>query len=177
MNENHIKEHLSRDFLRLIAHRSGFSVDVSEVDYGSDATLTHYERIINPSGEISWCPSGQSMDAQLKCTTESAVVRKDEMLEYKLRVKNYNDLVRRKEKLGAVVPLCLILLILPDDSESWVNASKEQLLLSAKGYWYIPSDEVKLSPLKNDSKVKVYIPNTNLIQTDTIKQLFQELFS
>lgn len=177
MTENQIKEHLSRDFIRLIAHRSGFGVDVPETDYGSDALLTHYERIRTAEGTDSWSPSGQCMDTQLKCTTEKSIVRKNENIEYKLRVKNYNDLVRRQEKAGAVIPLFLVLFILPVDVNIWLSAEPEKLLLSGQGYWYMPPLDAKISNLKANSKLTISIPQTNLIGLNSVHQLFQELFS
>ena len=40
MTENHIMESLSTDFIRIIAHNTGYTVTVPERDYGIDLFIT-----------------------------------------------------------------------------------------------------------------------------------------
>jgi hypothetical protein len=115
------KEHFSFAFVRAIASMAGFSVTVPSADKESVDLLI--------AGEGTEIHAGPRLEVQVKCTSQD-VVRTD-CLQFRLKIKNYDDL--RKELV--CVPRILIVVCVPTELGSWINATEFKTTLKHSGYW------------------------------------------
>ncbi|MEO1713172.1 MAG: DUF4365 domain-containing protein, partial [Bacteroidota bacterium] len=153
MTEDHIKEQLSLQYIGVLASRLGYRTDRPFTDYGVDLMIERIERV-QKGNQVRYFSSGQSVDVQLKCTTEQQIIRKDQRVIYDLKVKNYNDLILRKQAttkgLGSYIPLLLIVVILPGSPEKWVKMKTNgNLLIRGSAYWFYPGETMTLSENKS----------------------------
>ena len=167
--ETAVKELLSRGFLRLIASRAGFIAGSDELDFGGDLALSHVEAFVEPDDRVRYTKSGFAIEVQLKATCEDQVELDGDVLKYDLKVRNYNDLVRRRDGL---VPLVLVLFVLPIDRESWLAIADSELTLRRCGYIWRPDELDELSP--NAATERITIPLGNRLSVDSFEQLRME---
>lgn len=148
-------------------------------DFGVDLLLKQVERY-EIRGKQRFVESGKMVGVQLKCTTSKEIHVQSDSLGFDLPVKNYNDLVWRRNDLkkshGAHIPLLLVLLVLPPDPKQWVTISEslDQLLMAGKAYWLYPHDNMNFS--KNRYFQRIFIPLNNQILPPLFKAIFQNLF-
>lgn len=110
------------------------------------------KRIILPNGGFF----DSQLRIQLKSTSSPSQYSEDEtMISYKLKAKNYNDLCT-----PSTTPIILGLLILPEDSGSWVQLRPEDLLIKGRMYWADFSSSIRTDNL---SSVSVNIPKNNVV--------------
>lgn len=106
ITEQHIKEGISTCYVQAIAHYAGFNIEFSKYDYGFDGTFSGVK--IKKFGEKKRISAdGCKLDFQLKASTNIEI--KNELVEYNLESKNYNDLV----DTDICTPRILILYKLP----------------------------------------------------------------
>lgn len=118
------QEAMSRSYVQAVAARAGLIVTVPGADFGIDLCL----HTVEVRGR-RWGPGPVQLDLQLKSTTRAQV--REGRLYYDLDVKNYND-------LRAPAPMCprlLIVLVLPEQEEEWLNQTPEELVLRRCAYW------------------------------------------
>jgi len=132
MTEEQIKSAISSHFVQLVASRRGFKCVAPTFDHGGDLTVTRAS-VIERQGRTRYLDSGQYVDVQLKCTCEDQIERTDESIKYDLEAKTYNDLVYRRRS-NAIVPLVLVLLVLPNDPETWLTVSADELVVKRAAY-------------------------------------------
>jgi hypothetical protein len=126
MPENNIKENLSKTYVRAICSKAGYGIASDENDLGSDITIRDILR--RGSGKLVY--SGFNLDIQLKSTCNC---REDENnITYDIRNKNYNDLVNIDNN---ATPKILVVFIMPENSEDWVNQDTGSLILKKCAYW------------------------------------------
>ncbi|BDA66905.1 hypothetical protein RIVM261_029880 [Rivularia sp. IAM M-261] len=89
------------------------------------------------------------MDLQVKST--SLDVLSLESIRYPLKIKNYNEL--RKEK--TIVPRILVVVLIPELLQEWINQSETELCMRRCAYWISLRGQAET---KNTDKVTVYIP-------------------
>ena len=87
---------------------------------------------------------------------------------YSLKVKNYNDLVKK-----ANLERYLVVLILPEDSEEWVNQNSEELTIKKCMYYISLSGKPKST---NTSTVAVTIPKENVFDDANLLKLLNDVF-
>ncbi len=175
MTEDHIKEQLSLQYIGILASRMGYRTDRPITDYGVDLMIERIERV-QKGNQVRYFSSGQSVDVQLKCTTEKQIIRKDQRVIYDLKVKNYNDLILRQQAstkgLGSYIPLLLMVVILPENPEKWVKMKTNgNLLIRGNAYWFYPSETMTLSD--NTSTQRIYIPAQNQVDLNFMGDLFK----
>lgn len=109
---------------------------------------------------------GYRISFQLKCSwkwksTATHII-------YDLKSRNFNDLVSR----GPAAEKCmLILMCLPDNVNSWVRCSEEQLEIQKCCYYFFPVGE----PVKNGSSTKrIHIPRENLLDAPRLSRLLAD---
>lgn len=85
---------------------------------------------------------------------------------YKLKVKNYNDLVR-----GSNLEKYLALLIMPSDPETWVEQTSDQLTIK-KCMYYVSLKG--LLPSANEETVSITIPKENVFDVSHLNSLLYE---
>jgi len=156
---NEQKEQLSYAYTHAVASAASCTFAFREDGdaFGVDITIMGFREI--EQGIIIPVP----IDAQVKSTSHSTVI--DQHVRYHLRVKNYNEL--RVEQYGS--PRILIVVVLPDDPENWLDQSEERLVLKdCAAYW----TSLRSAPRTiNQSSVRVDIPRSNLLTKQALTQL------
>lgn len=169
--ENRVKEELSKHYSGILFHLDGYYILHHEYDDGVDLSLKFLKKTILPKSTFH-IPSPETLDIQLKATTESKITRTRTSINYNIKVKSYNKLIERK-KNGIYSPYVLILYILPEMKENWVTLKKNSLSLSNNAYWFIPSSNMDFENLKKDtSTISISIPTKNKLEKNTFKNLF-----
>lgn len=108
------------------------------------------------------------IDAQLKSTTDFSIIKRDDdVIKYPLRVKNYKDLIRDSFK-----PRILILAILPENPEQWVQERDLELSLQYGIFWV---NLKGMAPTDLTSKITVTLPYENRFNGDTLKNMMNQL--
>ncbi|MDQ6530296.1 DUF4365 domain-containing protein [Flavobacterium sp. LHD-85] len=159
MTEEQIKEQLSNRFIGILAANKGFAVDKPEIDLGIDYTLKKSYQYTKPDGTLRWNFDSRYIDIQLKATTENSIIYEANSIKYDLEVKSYNDLIERQT--NGTAPLVLILFVLPVNSNLWVDINNNEIRLRKNAYWYIPPTGSGWT--SNTSRIRIEIPNTNLL--------------
>ncbi len=176
MDDNKVKELISEAFLRLILAKNRFSISKSDTDYGVDLMVNPILTKTRPDGRPSSYPSDKRIDIQLKCTTEKQISHvNSDYFKFKLKVKNYEDLIERRTGL---IPLMLIVFVLPDDEKEWIEIVHDQLLLKKCGYWYLiqETNSINTTHLGKTSTVPIQIPYENRLTLD-FKSLFDQIWA
>jgi len=166
ITEEHQKEGLSVKYMEAIAVAEGYKTVSSFPDYGTDFSIIKVGSR-NENGKLRYVDSGNRVDVQIKATLESRVVsRTGGMIGYDLDVKNYNDLVYRLKTRSW---LFLVLFILPEEKDEWLELTDNELIIRKCAYWYLP--EHGLAPTTNKNTIRIFIPEENQITLGTIAKL------
>jgi len=172
MDENRIKELVSKNFIRTIANRQGYKVSMPDPDDGVDVNIIEVAKRINSDGSVRYLDSGRQIELQLKCTTEKGVAYSDASIKYALESKAYNDLIYRRRN---TYPLILILFVLPVDVNNWVFCDENMLKIERHAFWFLPKTTDKET--ENKSNITIEISRTNLIRKSSFKELFDIIYS
>lgn len=172
MTLEQIKEQLSRNFVRLVAHRAGYKCKIDELDHGTDITIAEVKCSNRPTG-IRLLETGRYLDLQLKCTCESRTIPTEGGFKYDLEAKTYNDLIERWEGNPAT-PLLLVLFVLPDDEATWLAVSGSEVILKRAAFWWRPA--IGSGPTLNTSSVRIEVPRANLVGVDFVPARYAEFY-
>ena len=138
------KEDIHISYLSAVCASASVSFDLQRHD--DDSTDGIMKKLITLDDGTKYM---SSLRIQLKCTSSvSQYTDDEEILHYKLKVKNFNDLCTR-----CTTPIILGLLVLPEDEDTWVKWSEKDLLINGCMYWADFSNE---SP--SDNKYTVNHP-------------------
>ncbi len=177
MIQTKIQEELSIHLFSALAARAGYTAIPPRIDEGTDLLLYRSEKLPSRNNFIS---VGRWLTIQLKCTTEKQVSEQGDFLCYDIRAKNHDDLVFRKKSWdshsGDLVPHILALLVLSDDTASWLQAdfTKKNYSINGVFYWYLPRTEQNYS--KNPNKQRIYIPLKNKVDLDFFDFIYNLFF-
>lgn len=83
--------------------------------------------------------------------------------------KNYNDLIILRNTAN---PLILIVFVLPENKNEWIELSKDELIARKCAYWYMPSD--KASHSDNSNTIRIEIDKNHLVDLETFDLLFNK---
>lgn len=126
---NDVEANLSYAYLHAVAARAGAVCKPGERDEdnkGIDATV----RIFGPFPNAQYIKS-LHLDIQIKATIATPTDRETHWSYFIKGRERYEKLCQPCE----AVPLLLVVLFLPDDSEQWVEHSPESLILRRCAYW------------------------------------------
>jgi hypothetical protein len=174
MTEEQLKESISFSFFKLIANKTGFKCDKpTDGDNGIDA---YVRRVlpVNRNGTMRQVEFGGSLDFQLKSTCQKHITFLGQSLKYDLKSKNYNDLVARKPG-KCISPLFLILFVLPDDQNTWINLDPSTLVVNGSAFWYFAKDGDAMVENESSSK-RIEIPLANRLDMDVIRLIHEDTF-
>ena len=161
----HIEEDLSKAFVMAIGAKAGYSVDLDRPhDYTVDGTFHEIIIFENQRNE-----SGYSIDFQLKAS-KNCIIEND-YIKYDFDAKTYNYFIRRVNSRNST-PFILILLVLPDNPEEWLNITEESLILKRACYWYKME---KQEPTSNQNSKRICIPKNQLLTPESLKELFNQV--
>jgi hypothetical protein len=172
MPEQQVKELLSKDYLGVIASRAGFKKNQPAIDNGVDLAFT-YPTSYNKNGHKRILDSGHSLEFQLKATTENGIYPDANGFFYDLEVKNYNDLIYRRDHFHS--PLILVVFILPADKNNWMNIDVNFLVMRKNAFWYYPAQHAKAS--SNASSVRIFVPDANRINAGFFNEMIIKFYS
>lgn len=174
MPENQIKELLSRNFIETIASKSGYKIVQPQLDNGVDLTVTFPIAFNNINGKKRIYDSGYSIDIQLKATTEKYIYPYENGFGYDLKVNNYDDLLRRKRS-NSPTPLILIVFILPETKNNWLDVKENELILRKNAFWYYPENIYR--EVNSISTIRINLRKENLIEEHLFTKLFKHFFT
>ncbi len=167
LTEEHIKEAISQKFIELIASNNGYGTDKPAQDYGTDLSISEKDfRLVNEKKILY--DTGRELKIQLKSTTEKSITIEEGLIKYDLDVKAYNDLITRKT---AKTPLILLLFILPNDRDKWVNITENELIARKCAYWYLPDEQDELT--ENIFSKRISISVNNIFNNEALVYLFE----
>lgn len=159
---NHKKEQLSLAYIRAVAATAGFSctkpeVDDDSVDIVVACSGTYGEGFVMKSPRI---------EVQAKAT-EMALTEEDDCFKFPLPVKNYEDL-----RGMTLVPRILVVMIVPDNADDWLEQSHEHLLMRYSAYWV----SIQGQPdTENETKVTVRIPKEQIFTVPGLQAMMERV--
>lgn len=123
-----IQEQLSRAYLLAVAARAGCGTSVPDVDCGLDVCLHYYRR--RGRRVLAF---GGVLGVQLKATSKAVVG--PGTLRVRVPHKTFLDMT-----VPSADPRVLVVLAMPEDEGTWLEARDDALLLRRCAYWTTPSD-------------------------------------
>jgi hypothetical protein len=147
--------------VRAVAAQAGVNCAEPDSDYGVDLCL----RRVRARGRRHLDAGGQ-VDLQLKSTTRA--LESDTEIRHDLDVTTYEDLREEMDNC----PRLLVLLVLPDEEEQWLEQSPEQLILRRCVYWQSLTGS---PPTSASSTVRIAIPRINIFSVEAIRQILARL--
>ena len=95
-------------------------------------------------------------------------------------IENYNDMIRRfqnrQQLLYGLIPIVLIVFILPDNFEKWVQVNpKDGIDIKGEAYWFYPTQVFEKT--KNKSSVRIKIPIEQKVDLDFCEHIFKLLYT
>ncbi len=117
------KEEFSHAYVKAIAACAGFSWSKPSVDDDSVDLCLHQR---GGGGTIR----SPRLDLQLKC--KASELPTDSDFSYSLKIKNYDDL----RDPNVQVPRILVVVLVPDAVDEWLDHGEPQMALRRGGYWH-----------------------------------------
>jgi hypothetical protein len=149
------KEQFNIAYIRAIAAQVGVNPGRQEVD--------------DDSVDISFSGTGYSgkirnpqIHIQLKCTSQDLV--SNEVIKFPLKLKNYEDL----RGSNVACPKYLAILLVPEESENWINHVHDGMLLRHRCYWVSLRDHPETA---NTTSVTVDIPLSQRLTPEVLQKM------
>jgi len=158
MTEQHIKEQISRAYVRAIAARAGILMEECSVDYGVDGRFVD----VDYDAEYGRYAAGFGIDFQLKATKN--IIPKGDKLIYDLEVKNYRDLI--KTKVGT--PRILIVYSMPRQMDEWITITDDDTTLRRCAWWCSLKGQGETN---NKNKKRIILPVSQRLTPDELRRL------
>jgi hypothetical protein len=99
---------------------------------------------------------------QLKCTAQDVV--RTEHISFELGKKNYDDL----RGTDLLVPRILVVIVIPEQAEEWLEQTEENLVMRRCGYWFSLRS---YGETENLTSITLYIPRTNIFTVEVLRNL------
>ncbi len=111
-------------------------------------------------------PRRPKIDIQLKSTSVDAGSQKE--IRYRLKEKNFREL----SLTDLVAPRLLVLVVVPEDVEDWIECSPDRLVLRRNVYWL---SLAKAGELNNSKSFTVSIPRSNLFTPQALRDFMRKV--
>jgi hypothetical protein len=170
MTEDQKKEAMSKELLRILAYGHGFKVLEPGPDHGVDMIVSPVTTRIEPTGKTRYLDSPFKLEMQLKATTVKSIIDAGDNIKFDLEVKNYNDLIQRRNDL---LPLHLIVVVLGAPPPACFGMDEGSLRLNAHAYWYLPPEDAV--PTSNEATIRIAIPKAQIITADFFCTRYKQL--
>ncbi|WEX03825.1 DUF4365 domain-containing protein [Rhodococcus sp. RCBS9] len=152
--DTEMKQQISIAYVRMVVAAAGCTVLSWDTDYdGVDIS-------IKSSAEYN-VRLGPQIDIQLKCTSQTKVVREDEIA-WSIDARTHKYLTSPKRQ----TPALLALLVVPDDVDGWLDHDESRLLTASSMYWVLGLDIPELPD--GQQSITVKIPRANLFTRDAL---------
>ena len=146
MHSSRQKEDISISYISALCADAGISYDIQRHDDDSTDGIMK-KRIFLGDGIFF----DSALRIQLKSTSSVSQYKdKGDIITYALKGKNYNDLCT-----PATTPIILGLFVMPEEEASWVQWSREELLIKGCMYW---ADFSKMPKSDHKETVTISIP-------------------
>lgn len=149
-----MKEQISIAFIRMVAAAAGCSILRCSTDHDavdiSIKSSAEYGAVLNPL-----------LDVQLKCTSQTDVVRKDEVA-WQIDERTHKLLTSQKRSAPAI----LAVLVVPDDVDAWLDHDEARLLTESAMYWILGEDIPALP--EGQQYLTVKIPRQQHLTRDSL---------
>lgn len=173
MTEQKIKEYLSRHFIGLVASRRGFKTNPILPDNGTDLVVSRAIVQQRPQGRRI-VDDPNVLHLQLKCTCLKSTVADGDGFKYDLDVVAYNDLVEKWSARHYNKSL-LILMVLPDEVDNWLEVGPEELIMRRAAYWYEPEPNATIC--HNAESYRIRVPYANAVDLNLFEAKFAEYYA
>ncbi|WP_078852633.1 DUF4365 domain-containing protein [Streptomyces sp. NRRL S-1824] len=148
-------------FFQAVVTAAGMTAQkLNEDDYMMDFLVGHP----GPLGRLK----NPMIGVQVKCTRKARVT--NSTVSHSMKSKYYNELAKPASEWA--LPTFLVVVLVPDDADVWMDASDERLALHRAAYWACLHDQPQRRDLKEDSPVTVSVPRANLLSKDALLQMF-----
>lgn len=147
-------------FVRALAEAAGFTVQKMNDDYILVDLLVGYP---GAKGTLR----NPLIGVQVKASRRARRGRAG--WTYNLESKYYNELAEPPGQLS--MPTFLVLVVVPENTDRWVDTSEDHVLLRQAAYWTCLHGERQRRDLKPDSKVPVSFPYENLLSKDAFQRM------
>lgn len=180
MDDNKIKELISEAFFKLLMAKNRYKVFYSgSGDDGVDLRIGDLTRYTRPNGKHSYIDGQHVLDIQLKCTTEKQIRRgKNGDFTFRVKIKNYEDLIVKRD-LGGTIKMILVVFILPELEEDWMEILEDEIRLCKHAFWFQPGPEYTLENTAHStdkhSYITISVSGKNRLALD-FKTLFDTLY-
>lgn len=147
--------------MHAVASATGYSFQIAPRpldQVGVDATIT----AVGAQGSRSL----PQLHVQVKCTSINVLT--NDCIRYPLKVKNYEEL----SDDSRVIPLILVVVLVPDNINDWLQQSEAELCLKRCGYWVSLQGE---PAIQNRTSVTVQLPRENLFTLDALRGIMQRI--
>ncbi|MBO4667388.1 MAG: DUF4365 domain-containing protein [Bacilli bacterium] len=157
------QEEISISYLCAVASKANALPQVNRRDEeGNDIFIT--KRVTTSKGKII----DSTICFQIKSVYSNSGYSIDEHsnITYKLKVKNFNDLVR-----PSTVEKYLALLVMPENNDNWVEQDYDKLTIRKCMYFVSLKNR---EPSDNIESVSVFIPKENILDSEHLLTLLRE---
>lgn len=106
------------------------------------------------------------VEVQVKCTDAATITATH--IVYPLKLKNYEEL----RPVDVLVPRILIVVVVPDDLNDWLDHTEQELALRKCGYWVSLRGQPATT---NTTSVTVHLPRTNQFTVAELQGIMQRI--
>ncbi|MBR8836916.1 MAG: DUF4365 domain-containing protein [Stigonema ocellatum SAG 48.90 = DSM 106950] len=156
------KEEFSYAYINALASAAGYSFQIAPrpLDFvGVDVTITG---LMVPGSRRR-----TRLDLQVKCTSQKLLDH--DFVRFPLEIKNYDELRNDNPDDD---PLLLVVVLVPDSKEDWLQQSETELCLKRCAYWV----SIRGQPqTENQTTVTVYLPRQNIFSVKALKAMMQQI--
>jgi hypothetical protein len=154
MQVNDLKAAFSLAYVRAVAHAAGYFAQEGTREFDSDGIdLMLLSR--GPGGSVR----SPRLDVQVKAT---AAAIEGDPFPFDLKTKNYDEL----RSTDLQVPRILVVVVVPEDANRWVEATEEELVLRHCGYWISLHGRPET---QNTATVRVVIPRSSCFHVEQVR--------
>ncbi len=180
------KEQLSFHYVGAIISKAGHKILPSGLPLGIDFSIRQVDSYLL-KGSKRYLELGKIVDVQLKFTTEKQIARVVNSLgkptiKYDLGIKNYNDLVYRRNftKVQNMAPMILMVVVFKQAENDWLKLDilpehlDFRLTFNAVAYWFYPTENHPL--VEGTSHKRIEIPASNVVDfafADNVFKIFK----
>lgn len=154
-------EHMSEAFLKALCAVNGYTMTKPTDD--NDGVDQEIKCKGWPTDDHTTYQSPR-FDVQLKSSYSGFERKLNGELTYKLRAKNYNDLVATNR----ATPLILVVLMMYESIEEWTEQTEDYLKITKCAYWVNLQGE---EPTNNTGTKTIVIDENKLLTAESLKEL------
>jgi len=154
------KEEFSHAYVKAIAACAGFAWSKPSVDDDSVDLCLHQR---GGGGTIR----SPRLDLQLKCKASNPPDDPNGF-SHSLKIKNYDDL----RESNVQVPRILVVVLVPEDVNQWIDHQEPQMALRHCGYWHSLRG---LGPSENAQGQTVRISRTNQFNVASLRNMMERI--